>query len=185
MGKIFTMNIIDRLKNVFGIKKSLTIDELNKVPLMTEKWIFCDYIVPIPDSKLLDLRKSVSQDLNEPVKDLSKIDLVVAVVTPYSVFPNKAIACLPFLPTNIAQDPMFSFIGSTPTVSVLLQDIEDSDYEIETLSIRDAKWVNEEKYLISPVYLLSYRNVFLMMERVLIDTFDLKRFLNTQDFLPQ
>ncbi|HII06957.1 MAG TPA: hypothetical protein HA349_06495 [Methanotrichaceae archaeon] len=164
------MNIIKRLKSVIGISNRLSISELEKTPLMKEKWISVDYLVPIPDSVFSRLRESRLSSKEKP----SRMDFVMSFVMPHSLsFPDKKIV---YWNTDLGLvDPMFSFIGNIPTVLIRFRDKAEEDYDLKEPRIRQVNRGNEKEYMISPISLLKHQKDFLKIEETLT-IFGLKQF---------
>jgi len=158
------MRILDSIKLLF--RRPYSIEQLEKFPSMTDRWIYFDYVIPITDSTLSHLSELSFKETP------SRGKIVMGFMFPYlgleseNSIPGKKLV---FGESRIGtQDPMFAFLGDTPCVLIKFRDLAKEDYDLTVPKIGPISSGAQNEYLLSPIELIKYRKILHGIEGTLI-----------------
>lgn len=158
------MRVLDWAKSKLSGGPSL--EDLNKIPLMNEKWLLAEFEFPFPDSLFFQLSKVSSKE--NPTRE----EVIIGFVLPKlgELGRIKRLACKVNEKTN------------PPTVLLRFPDRSGGDEELEGKIIYKDGKANEDEYRFTPIEDIKYREDFHAIEYTLLTMFGLEK-LQTRDMV--
>lgn len=163
MGGGAKIRFFNKIKSIFS--GSPSIEELEKIPLMNEKWITAEFEFPFSDSVFTQLTKISSKE--SPTRE----EVIVGFLLPKlgEMGKTKRLACLVEKETT------------PPTVLLRFPDRDKEDEEMEGWITH--KNTEKSEYRFTPIEQVKYQDCFHSIEKILLTTFRLKDIQTSLDMV--
>lgn len=158
------MGFFDKIKSIFS--QGPSIEELEEIPILNEKWIASRFEFPFPDSTFLQLKKISSKEF--PTRN----EVIMGFILPNlgDMVDIKRLACFVDKRTN------------PPTVLLRFPDRTEGDEEMIGKIVYKDTEKSEDEYRFTPIEEVKYQENMQAIEEALLTVFGLQK-IQTRDMM--